>query len=42
MLSFNDVYYLLSIMMMLVLPLVLLMKKGKPDTSVGGISNGGR
>jgi DHA2 family multidrug resistance protein len=29
MLSFNDAFYLLSVMMMLVLPLVLLMKKGK-------------
>jgi DHA2 family multidrug resistance protein len=37
MLSFNDVFYLLSTMMMFVLPLVLLMKKGKTDTSGGGI-----
>jgi DHA2 family multidrug resistance protein len=29
MLSFNDAFYLLSIMMMLILPLVLLMKKGE-------------
>jgi DHA2 family multidrug resistance protein len=32
MLSFNDVYYLLSMMMLLCLPLVLLMKKGKGNT----------
>jgi len=37
MLSFNDVYFLLSIMMMLILPLVLLMKKGKEETSQAGI-----
>jgi len=37
MLSFNDVFYLLSTMMMLILPLVLLMKKGKEDTSGPGI-----
>ena len=37
MLSFNDVFHLLSIMMMLILPLVLLMKKGKEGISpVGG------
>jgi DHA2 family multidrug resistance protein len=29
MLSFNDAFYLLSIIMMLILPLVLLMKKGE-------------
>jgi DHA2 family multidrug resistance protein len=29
--SFNDAFYLLSVMMMLILPLVLLMKKGKED-----------
>ena len=37
MLSFNDAFYLLSTMMMLVLPLVLLMRKGKegiPTTDV--------
>jgi MFS transporter, DHA2 family, multidrug resistance protein len=37
MLSFNDVYYLFSILMMLTLPLVLLMKKGKADASGGGM-----
>jgi DHA2 family multidrug resistance protein len=37
MLAFNDVYYLLSIMMMLILPLVLLMKKGKDGVSGGGV-----
>jgi DHA2 family multidrug resistance protein len=37
MLSFNDVYYLLSLMMMLILPLVLLMKKGKDGVSGGGV-----
>jgi DHA2 family multidrug resistance protein len=37
MLSFNDVFYFLSTMMMFILPLVLLMKKGKADTSGGGI-----
>jgi DHA2 family multidrug resistance protein len=31
MLSFNDAFYLLSTMMMLILPLVLLMKKGKAE-----------
>jgi DHA2 family multidrug resistance protein len=31
MLSFNDAFHLLSTMMMLILPLVLLMKKGKVD-----------
>ena len=29
MLSFNDVFYILSVMIVLILPLVLLMKKGK-------------
>jgi DHA2 family multidrug resistance protein len=37
MLSFNDVFHILSIMMMLILPLVLLMKMGKEDTSGAGI-----
>jgi DHA2 family multidrug resistance protein len=37
MLSFNDVYFILSIMMMLILPLVLLMKKGKKESSQVGI-----
>jgi len=37
MLSFNDVFYFLSTMMMFTLPLVLLMKKGNADTSGGGI-----
>jgi DHA2 family multidrug resistance protein len=37
MLSFNDVFQILSIMMMLVLPLVLLMKKGKTDVSRTGV-----
>jgi DHA2 family multidrug resistance protein len=37
MLSFNDVFQILSIMMMLVLPLVLLMKKGKADVSRAGM-----
>jgi DHA2 family multidrug resistance protein len=37
MLSFNDVFYFLSTMMMFILPLVLLMKKGNADTSGGGI-----
>jgi hypothetical protein len=29
MLSFNDVFYILSVMIVLILPLVLLMKKGE-------------
>jgi DHA2 family multidrug resistance protein len=37
MLSFNDVFYLLSAMMMLILPLVLLMKKGKEEISPVGL-----
>jgi DHA2 family multidrug resistance protein len=37
MLSFNDAFYLLSTMMMLILPLVLLMKKGKEDVSTSGV-----
>jgi DHA2 family multidrug resistance protein len=37
MLSFNDTFYLLSAMMMLILPLVLLMKKGKEDVSGPGL-----
>jgi DHA2 family multidrug resistance protein len=36
MLSFNDVFRVLSIMMMLILPLVLLMKKGKEGVSGTG------
>jgi len=36
MLSFNDAFYLLSIMMMLILPLVLLMKKRKNRGSRSG------
>jgi DHA2 family multidrug resistance protein len=36
MLSFNDAFYLLSTMMMLILPLVLLMKKGKESISPPG------
>jgi DHA2 family multidrug resistance protein len=35
MLSFNDAFYLLSTMMMLILPLVLLMKKGKAEGPSG-------
>lgn len=37
MLSFNDVFYLLSVMMVLILPLVLLMKKGKKAGPVSGL-----
>jgi len=37
MLSFNDAFYLLSTMMMLILPLVLLMKKGKAPGSGPGV-----
>jgi DHA2 family multidrug resistance protein len=37
MLSFNDVFHLLSIMMMLILPFVLLMKKGEEDISSSGM-----
>jgi DHA2 family multidrug resistance protein len=33
MLSFNDAFYLLSGMMVLILPLVLLMRRGKESTS---------
>jgi hypothetical protein len=35
--SFNDAFYLLSVMMMLILPLILLMKKGKEDVSGAGM-----
>lgn len=35
MMSFNDTFYLLSIFMLLVLPLVFLMKKGKTDAAQG-------
>ena len=37
MLSFNDAFHLLSTMMMLILPLVLLMKKGKVDGPGPGV-----
>jgi DHA2 family multidrug resistance protein len=37
MLSFNDVFQLLSIMLMLILPFVLLMKKGKEGISEAGM-----
>ena len=37
MLSFNDVFYLLSIMILLILPLVLLMKKGRVDVPGAGM-----
>jgi DHA2 family multidrug resistance protein len=37
MLSFNDAFYLLSTMMMLILPLVLMMKKGKAESPRSGI-----
>jgi DHA2 family multidrug resistance protein len=37
MLSFNDAFYVLSTMMMLILPLVLLMRKGKEETSGAGV-----
>jgi len=36
-LSFNDAFYLLSTMMMFVLPLVLLMKKGNAGVSGAGM-----
>jgi len=36
-LSFNDVFYLLSTMMMLILPLVLLMKKGREGIPAPGV-----
>ncbi len=35
MLSFNEAFYLLSICMILILPLVLMMKKGKAETQAG-------
>jgi DHA2 family multidrug resistance protein len=37
MMSFNDSFFLLSVMMMLILPLVLLMKKGKAGVSGAGM-----
>jgi len=37
MMSFNDAFYVLSVMMMLILPLVLLMKKGKEGVSAAGM-----
>jgi DHA2 family multidrug resistance protein len=37
MLSFNDAFYLLSMMMMLIIPLVLLMKKGKEGIPSPGV-----
>jgi DHA2 family multidrug resistance protein len=37
MLSFNDVYYLFSIMLFLILPLVLLMKKGREGAPGGAM-----
>jgi DHA2 family multidrug resistance protein len=37
MLSFNDAFFLLSTMMMLILPLVLLMKKGKAESTGPGM-----
>jgi DHA2 family multidrug resistance protein len=37
MLSFNDVFHLLALMMILILPFILLMKKGKEDISGAGI-----
>jgi DHA2 family multidrug resistance protein len=37
MLSFNDVFHLLALLMILILPLVLLMKKGEEDISAAGI-----
>jgi DHA2 family multidrug resistance protein len=37
MMSFNDAFHLLSVMMMLILPLVLLMKKGKEGVSGAGM-----
>jgi DHA2 family multidrug resistance protein len=37
MLSFNDVFYFLSIMLILILPFVLLMKKGKEGISEAGM-----
>jgi len=37
MLSFNDAFYLLSMMMLLILPLVLLMKKGKANVPGAGM-----
>jgi MFS transporter, DHA2 family, multidrug resistance protein len=37
MMSFNDAFYLLSIMMMLTIPLVLLMKAGKTDAPPSGV-----
>jgi MFS transporter, DHA2 family, multidrug resistance protein len=35
MMSFNDAFYLLSVFMLFILPLVFLMKKGKPETTPG-------
>jgi DHA2 family multidrug resistance protein len=37
MLSFNDAFYLLSVFMVCILPLVLLMRAGKGDTSAAGM-----
>jgi len=37
MLSFNDAFFILSIMLILTIPFVLLMKKGKTDASDSGI-----
>ncbi len=37
MISFNDAFYLLSVLMICILPLVLLMRKGKIDSSAAGL-----
>jgi len=37
MISFNDAFYLLSLFMILILPLVLLMRAGKTDASTAGM-----
>ena len=37
MISFNDAFYLLSVLMICILPLVLLMRAGKVDASAAGM-----
>jgi DHA2 family multidrug resistance protein len=37
MMSFNDVFYILSVMLALIIPLILLIKKGKEGVSGAGM-----
>jgi hypothetical protein len=37
MLSFNDVFFVLSLLMIFVLPLVLLMQRGRPGEAPTGV-----